>query len=398
MTKPPVHATTWLSTASSAPHAARTATAPRSQDTRTARVANVRCVAGDTVRIVRLAVLDGAPARVHFLPGQWLDVHVPGVEQAGGFSLTCPPPLLFSPGESAASGGRREVGGEDGENTLELAIQRSPSNPAAEYFWRFSPGDIPPPPSPHATSDGGEIALPADVLTLRVGGAFVWPPQLCHPAHPPSPPLPQEVTPPPPPPTEATTATAVLVAAGMGINPLLSILTHLAHPATRPAALRRVVLLYSVRGAGLGAEELGALKTAGMVEGKGEDEGALLEGPGGGVLFLPRILRIQRGAPAGLDVRVRLFVTGVTGDLLEEEGGAGGHESDDAPFAVRFRRVGVADVERELAAGPGGLPGAVCYVCGPQGMTDELVTRAEEIGGGRGVAPMRGRVFCERWW
>ena len=40
-----------------------------------------------------------------------------------------------------------------------------------------------------------------------------------------------------------------------------------------------------------------------------------------------------------------------------------------------------------------GREGTVCYVCGPQKMTDEVV---EFLGRQVGMAP--GRVLCEKWW
>jgi hypothetical protein len=82
-----------------------------------------------------------------FLPGQWLDVHVPGIEKAGGFTITSPPryavPSTTEPG---------------GNPYLELAIQKSPDNPPAAWLWQPSENII-----------GKELAM-------RVGGSFVWPP------------------------------------------------------------------------------------------------------------------------------------------------------------------------------------------------------------------------------
>ncbi|KAL9045532.1 MAG: hypothetical protein Q9214_001439, partial [Letrouitia sp. 1 TL-2023] len=83
-----------------------------------------------------------------FLPGQWLDVHIDGLRQAGGFTITS------TPEEAEASVSRDP---EDGY--LELAIQKAPQNPPAAWLWRPEP----------------EIL--GSSLLVRVGGSFVWPPQ-----------------------------------------------------------------------------------------------------------------------------------------------------------------------------------------------------------------------------
>lgn len=81
---------------------------------------------------------------VKFLPGQWLDVFVPGLERAGGFTITSTP--------AAASPGARNG------PSLELAVQRSATNPPAEWLWR------------------PEKEILGQSLFVRVGGSFVWPP------------------------------------------------------------------------------------------------------------------------------------------------------------------------------------------------------------------------------
>ena len=76
-----------------------------------------------------------------FLPGQWIDVHIPGVRQIGGFSITSTP---------------RDTGGKDGY--IELAVQESARNPPAAWFWR--PID----------------ETRQNKIHIRAGGSFVWPP------------------------------------------------------------------------------------------------------------------------------------------------------------------------------------------------------------------------------
>lgn len=101
-----------------------------------------------------------------FLPGQWLDVHIPSISHAGGFSITSTPAdarALPSPDPST-----EPLDTEEPETTqpeaqgrppyVELAVQEAPSNPASAWLWK--PQD--------------EIL--AKELDIRVGGSFVWPP------------------------------------------------------------------------------------------------------------------------------------------------------------------------------------------------------------------------------
>lgn len=82
---------------------------------------------------------------VKFLPGQWLDVHIPGLDKAGGFTVTSTPDDVLTSSESE-------------QPYIELAIQRSPRNPAAAWLWRPE-----------------EEILGRD-LNVRFGGSFTWPP------------------------------------------------------------------------------------------------------------------------------------------------------------------------------------------------------------------------------
>jgi hypothetical protein len=73
-----------------------------------------------------------------------LDVHVPGLPKPGGFTITSSP-ILARPSTN-------------GTPHVCLAIQKSPENPAAAWFWK-----------PKETIIDQE-------LQVRVGGSFVWPP------------------------------------------------------------------------------------------------------------------------------------------------------------------------------------------------------------------------------
>ena len=77
---------------------------------------------------------------IQFLPGQWLDVHIPGLRQVGGFTITSTPHDLET------------------FQCLELAVQLSPRNPPAAWFWQEKHDIV-----------GKQLAI-------GVGGSFVWPP------------------------------------------------------------------------------------------------------------------------------------------------------------------------------------------------------------------------------
>jgi NAD(P)H-flavin reductase len=101
-------------------------------------------------RLLPTPLITASPIANHnskFLPGQWLDVHVPGVEKAGGFTITTPPRYATS---TSMNPNYRPY--------VELAVQKSPDNPAAAWLWQ-----------PVKEIQGKELAV-------RVGGSFVWPP------------------------------------------------------------------------------------------------------------------------------------------------------------------------------------------------------------------------------
>lgn len=132
-----------------------------------------------------------------FLPGQWLDVYVPGVPKAGGFTITSTPSRArgrrtsaLSTESAAVTAAGEEVGGGGGEPGayayayLELAVQKSPENPPAAWLWQE------------------EGTILDKELRVRVGGGFVWPPPGIN--------------------VRSSLRKAVFVAGGVGVNPLMS--------------------------------------------------------------------------------------------------------------------------------------------------------------------------------
>lgn len=234
-----------------------------------------------------------------FLPGQWLDVYVPTIPKAGGFTITSPPSLLSSSNTNPY---------------FELAIQKSPSNPPAAWLWK-----------PEKEILGSE-------LLVRVGGSFVWPPKFYG----------------------GEVKRVVFVAGGVGINPLMSILSHLSQQDPLPFDIK---FLYMLR-----------------------DPGE--ERMGDSILFMERLVKVFNLLEKEKSLQV--FLTSGDGD------GVINCNENEVPF--KGRRITEKDLEEAL--GPvEGRKGTVVYICGVPVMTDELVKAA------KGADGMDERhVLCEKWW
>ena len=329
----------------SIPHEDRTASEPRQNRVEPVTITNIRQI-NPTTRVLRLSPQDpnhtikvrpfpSPPTHPHptihqttqqnkpnthpqFLPGQWLDTFIPGIPKAGGFTITSAPSTA-APSKNPPSPGH-----------IELAIQKS-SNPPAQYF--------------HLPQE----SILNKPLLIRVGGSFTYPP----------PTLPIPTT---------SINRLVLIAGGVGINPLISIFSHLVrlHASQRPEEIH---FLYGT---------------------KAEDS----EADPQSILFLPRLMDLVGAVDEPKDVTLSLFLTGNTG----YEGGER-IEHGKLPNRTWARRLGEGDLVGALdgwrgeSEGGKGREGTVCYVCGPQKMTDEVV---EFLGRQEGMAP--GRVLCEKWW
>ncbi|KAI8777790.1 oxidoreductase NAD-binding domain-containing protein 1 [Biomphalaria glabrata] len=139
---------------------------------------------------VKLLKLEIKDDKFSFKAGQWVDMFIPGVPVVGGFSICSPPHLLQA------------------SRMLHLAIKYSNHPPA---HWAHTQCKV------------------GDSLHLRAGGKFVYDPD--------------PVTP---------CSDLVLIAGGVGINPLFCILHHFlhVHNLQRDSNLKgtsKVVLLYSAQ-------------------------------------------------------------------------------------------------------------------------------------------------------
>ncbi|MCJ1420520.1 hypothetical protein MMC32_006877 [Xylographa parallela] len=283
-------------------HFERTAHQPRQNGLHEVILSKIEPV-NPRIRLLQLALLNRASLK--FLPGQWLDVFVPGLAKPGGFTITSTP-------RDAEQHSPRD-------GYVELAVQESPKNPPAAWLWR-----------PSAEILGAS-------LRIRVGGSFVWPPPGMH---------------------AEELKRLVLVAGGVGINPLISIFAHIYNqPALQPEHIR---FLYTSRGAAQTVDE---------------------------ILFYPRIRKLMAARPSPHRT-LELYLTG-PGDASHVGETHGGLVEE---VSVRSRRISHDDLVSAL--GPvEGRKGVVAYVCGPARMTDEFVGVLQ---GGDGMTA--DRVLCEKWW
>ncbi|KAI8937643.1 hypothetical protein NX059_005348 [Plenodomus lindquistii] len=154
-------------------HQERTSSEPRENDVHTAVVSKVTTV-NDRIKTFRFDIKD--KNGFNFLPGQWLDVFVPNVEKAGGFTITSAPQEALAQSDL------------DHAPYFELAIQKSPENPPAAWLWQ-----------PEEEIIGQEI-------NVRVGGSFVWPPPGID---------------------VKKIKRVIFIAGGVGINPFMSMMTYI---------------------------------------------------------------------------------------------------------------------------------------------------------------------------
>ncbi len=282
-------------------HIERTATEPRDDSLHKVVLTRIDQI-NPEIRLLRLSPAIGANSFT-FLPGQWLDVHVPTVDKPGGFTITSPPSLLASTIQHPY---------------FELAIQRSPTNPPADWLWK-----------PEKEILGSE-------LQVRVGGSFVWPPKFYGEA----------------------IKRVVFVAGGVGINPLMSILSHLSHLSKRGSLPFEIKFLYSLRD--LGGERSGDT-----------------------ILFMERLVKIFHHLDA--EGSLQVFLTGGN----SEEGII---ECNENAIGFKGKRIGKEDLMNALG-NVQARQGTLVYICGVPEMTDEFVEAAKEAEG-----MDKRHVLCEKWW
>ncbi|RKU41876.1 hypothetical protein DL546_003269 [Coniochaeta pulveracea] len=296
-------------------HLERTSHEPRDASLRNVTLAAVEEI-NRNIRTYRLEVLGHDTIR--FLPGQWVDLYVPTVPKAGGFTITSSPAQASS------------------EGYVELAIKESPDNPVAAWLWR-------------SISD-----IIGSTLRIRVGGSFIWPPVNID---------------------ISSLSKVVFVASGMGINPIISMLSWLHNQNDLGF---EVEVLYSIRrdDVPIQAERLLFVeRLVRMFEGIGQATGDT-QGS-----------RMARKLPG----RLRIFLTnsGLSSQTYAIPCAALGKELNTR---CELRRMSPRDVSEAVGADK---DSALVYVCGVPAMTDEFIEYLiSQDGAGMDMA----RVLFERWW
>lgn len=203
---------------------------------------------------------------------------------------------------------------------LELAIQKSPKNPPAAWLWQDT-----------------EVIIGQE-LNVRVGGSFIWPPELLR----------------------RGLKRVVFVAGGVGINPLICMVTSIAE-------------IKRVRGGDLGFDVRFLYTTRELPEPKE-------------ILFLDRLVHIFKSLGASGDLK--LFLTGSVASTKEEDKLI----IDCTSIPVLRRRIN----DKDLINAIGGVEdrsGTCAYICGIPGMTDEFVDKLKTAEGME-----EQNVLSEKWW
>lgn len=260
--------------------------------------------------------------------------------KAGGFTLTSPPSKAVLPRSAY----------------LELAVQNSPTNPAAAWLWDQPVDDD----DDDDENEDRSLVERKPEIQVRVGGSFVWPPP--------------GIT------DLASLRRIVFIAGGVGVNPLMSIVSHLAEgvegvDGERSSCPYDVQFMYSTKVPPSPPDSFG--------------ESSILDSEK--ILFMERLAAIfGREKVRG---QMRMFLTGLgPGPASPRSESVLRCNEMDVPF--KRRRMGLEDVAEAL--GPEAERGNVLvYVCGIPSMTDELV---ESLTSKSGLNLRPERVLCERWW
>jgi NAD(P)H-flavin reductase len=134
----------------------------------------------------------------------------------------------------------------------------------------------------------------------------------------------------------------VLVAGGVGINPLISIFAHLMSLPKRP---RKIRFVYGTK------VEEGQIKAS-------------------RILFLTRLMDLVK-KQGDVDVQLDLFISATSQKEID----------------------GAADLPEHVKLGSCVRQATVAYVCGPPAMTDQFVDFLSSRDG-----MDKRKVLCEKWW
>ncbi|KAH8815936.1 hypothetical protein F5884DRAFT_774299 [Xylogone sp. PMI_703] len=346
-------------------HIERTSKEPRENVLHTVVLSYIEQV-NRSVRLFRLSIPEGQPP-IRFKPGQWLDVHIPGIQKPGGFTI-CSAPSLANP-PSTASNSALNIKKDD--RYLELAIKASPDNPAAAFLFR-----------PVSEIQNTE-------LKVRVGGSFIWPPRkYSHDEENFNSDVKRRRRP----------RRVLFVASGMGINPLISMLGHIAESETSASLTSssesnpkmEITFLYGTR------QEPGPDQTESQIQNQSHDTTQSSE-----ILFLPRLQSLTahlNTSQSNISASLHLYLTppSFTSTATQTTSARTTLPPPklNAPnLTLHTRRITPQDILSFL--GPiEERKDTACYICGVPAMTDEFVEmlRRGEVG------LDEKNVLFERWW
>ncbi|KAK8901217.1 hypothetical protein QC760_010290 [Botrytis cinerea] len=343
-------------------HIERTATEPRDESLHNLFLTHVTRI-NSTTRLFYFSSLHSAsnssPKPLTWKPGQWIDLYLPGIQRPGGFSIVNIPSSQSSPSIDDVN--------EERENGIELAIQKpilklnSEGKISEQVAWLFQ-----------SSSEilGKEVAV-------RIGGSFTWPPSCWD----------EKES------KEYRKERVVFIAGGMGINPLMSMISCI-HAELKENGRR-------------GERERGSKEGDGTIEGNAEENkcenlevkflystkvptsipagGERREGETGEeILFLDRLQKIFKKREKW---DLQLFATGSSHNTTELS-----KANANSNMKTHHRRISNLDIDVVLGTKEEKAR-TIVYICGPPTMTDSMVSYVRNL---PGIDPSR--VLCEKWW
>lgn len=323
-----------------------------------------------TTRLFYLSPLHTASNSSHkhltWKPGQWIDLYLPGIQRPGGFSIVNIPPSQSPPSIDDLK--------EEKERGIELAIQKpilklnSGGKISEQVAWLFQPS---------SEILGSEVAV-------RIGGSFIWPPSCWdekgskeHRKE-----------------RGESGNRVVFIAGGMGINPLMSMISCIHAELTKNERRGEGKKIQDKEGddeiegsakengcENLEVKFLYSTKVPASTPAEDERrEGEAEEA----ILFLDRL---QKTFKERLQWDLQLFATGSSHNTTELS-----KANAKSNIETHHRRISNNDIDLALGTMEERLR-TIVYICGPPTMTDSMVSYVQNL---PGMDPLR--VLCEKWW
>ncbi|TGO18230.1 hypothetical protein BTUL_0011g00360 [Botrytis tulipae] len=350
-------------------HIERTATEPRDESLYNFILTQVTSI-NSTTRLFYLSPLHTASnsSRKHlnWKPGQWIDLYLPGIQRPGGFSIVNIPPSQSSPSIDYLK--------EEKGKGIELAIQKpilklnSGGKTSEQVAWLFQPS---------SEILGREVAV-------RIGGSFTWPPSYWDKKR-----------------TKGHRKErvengnrVVFIAGGMGINPLMSMISCIHAELTENERRGEGKKLQGKEGddeiessakengcENLEVKFLYSTKVPASTPAEDERrEGEAEEA----ILFLDRLQEIFKKREQW---DPQLFTTGSSHNTIELS-----KTNATSNIETHHRRISNNDIDLALGTVEE-RSRTIVYICGPPTMTDSMVSYVQNL---PGMDPLR--VLCEKWW